>query len=497
MATLVMGVDSSTQSCKVELRDAFDGKLVGHGKSPHPSTKPPKSEQYASDWWDALVKATHQAIDGLQEGYCANDVFAISISAQCHGLVMLDENDTVIRKVKLWNDTTTSPQNDDLIRSIGKEEWIHLVGSLPTAAFTASKVAYMAREEPEIWKRVKTVMLPHDYLTFRLTGRYTTDRSDASNTGYYDSFNSRYLPEVFNMAVDGDGPQLEDINLPEVLGPEESAGVLLDQPAKELGLRSGIKIGPGGGDQEVSSLGLGILPGDLALSLGTSGVTFTVSQKPIYDDTGLVNGVADAAGGWLPLTCVLNCAQVFSIVASWLGVGLEELNVLASNAPTNAERPIFVAYLNGERTPNLPLATASISGLTSDTTRESLALSLVEGIAMGMDSGRRAMIDAGAQLDGTIIATGGAMHSPAFLQALADFMGQDICGTDVEQAVARGAAIQAAAVLREEKVTEVRNQWKPKRTVLASPRSVAVSHSDEVIERYRIASKWRGLDRNE
>lgn len=497
MATLVMGVDSSTQSCKVELRDAYDGRLVGHGKGPHPPTHPPKSEQYTSDWWDALVKATHQAIDGLQPGYRAEDVSAVSISAQCHGLVMLDQDNAVIRKVKLWNDTTTSPQNDELIRTIGRKEWIHLTGSLPTSSFTASKVAYMARKEPEIWKRAKTVMLPHDYLTFRLTGRYTTDRSDASNTAYYDSLHGRYLPEVFNAAVGGKGPQFEDITFPEVLGPEQSAGILQKAPAQELGLRPGIVIGPGGGDQEVSSLGLGILPGDLALSLGTSGVTFTASQQPVYDENGLVSGVADAAGGWLPLTCVLNCAKAFGVVASWLGVDLQELNVLASKAATNADRPIFVAYLDGERTPDLPLATASIDGLTSDTTRESLALALIEGIALGMDSGRRFMIDAGVNLDGTIVATGGAIHSPAFLQALADFMGQSIYGTDVEQAVARGATIQAAAVLRDEKVTKIRDDWKPKRTELATPRPLAVTHADEIIQRYRIASQWRGMDRKE
>ncbi|WP_369344102.1 xylulokinase [Bifidobacterium aquikefiricola] len=490
---MVMGVDSSTQSCKVEFRDADEGTLISSGRAPHPPATPPVSEQNANSWWEALVKATKNAIAELPIGRKPTDVAAVSVDAQCHGLVILNKNKEVIRQVKLWNDTTTAPYCDWLQDTIGKEEWINKVGSLPTAAFTLSKVAYVADNEPELWAQADAIMLPHDYLTFRLCGRYVTDRSEASGTGYFNSEHNEYLRDLITLAVNGNGPTGDQLVLPDVLAPNERAGGLTDEAAWALGLPKGIPVGPGCGDSHSTALGLGVGQGELVLSLGTSGVVFTPSDHPVYDPKGYVNGVADATGGWLPLVCVLNCAKALDTARSWLGVNFNELNGLAMAAHSRADRPVFVPYLDGERTPNLPKATGTIAGLTSSDTRESLALAFIEGIALGLDDGRRALVDAGVPSEGSIRLAGGGSNSIALAGTIADLAGREVVDTGITEAACRGASIQAAAVLSGAKVTEVRDAWKPQAEVVASPRTGR--HLDELRERYAAASTWRGLDR--
>jgi xylulokinase len=217
---VVAGVDSSTQSCTVELRDSQDGRLLGTGRSPHPPTSPPVSEQHPDDWWRAFGLALAAALDAA--GLVAGDVDAISVAAQCHGLVLLDDHDRPLRAAKLWNDTTSSPQAAALVAEAGAGAWAHAVGSVPTAAFTITKLAWVAQHEPEHLDRAARVLLPHDYLTYRLTGRAVTDRSEASGTGYYAAHEGRYLTEHLDRWVRPDLPWAD--LLPEVLAPSEAAG---------------------------------------------------------------------------------------------------------------------------------------------------------------------------------------------------------------------------------------------------------------------------------
>ncbi|MFT9397481.1 MAG: xylulokinase [Bifidobacterium psychraerophilum] len=495
MSAMVMGVDSSTQSCKVEFRDAEDGTLISCGRAPHPRATPPSSEQNANSWWDALVKACKMAIGELPIDRKPTDVAAVAVDAQCHGLVILNKEQEVIRQVKLWNDTTSAGYCDWLQQTIGKQRWIDEVGSLPTAAFTLSKIAYVANEEPALWAQAHTILLPHDYLTYRLCGRFATDRSEASGTGYFNSERNEYVPDLITLAVQGHGPTGDELTLPDVLAPNDRAGGLTDDAAWALGLPSGIPVGPGCGDSHSTALGLGVGTGELVLSLGTSGVVFTPSEHPVYDQDGYVNGVADATGGWLPLVCVLNCAKALDTARSWLGVNFNELNGLAMAASSRADRPVFVPYLDGERTPNLPNATGTIAGLTSTDTRESLALAFVEGIALGLDDGRRALTRAGVSSDGPIRLAGGGSNSIAVASTIADLAGREVLDTGITEAACRGASIQAAAVLSGADIREVRDAWKPQAEVVASPRTGR--HLDELRERYAAASGWRGLDRVE
>jgi xylulokinase len=262
----VIGVDSSTQSCKVEVRDADTGRLLGSGAAPHPPAFPPRSEQHPCDWVAASIVATRAALASCEQSVA---VQAISVAAQCHGLVLLDSVGQPMRAAKLWNDTTGAVNLARLVDRIGARRWVVRIGSLPTAAFTIAKLAWVAEHEPRLLDRVATILLPHDYLTYWLTGAKVTDRSDASGTGYFDSTAHDWIPEYLNLAA-GMGDWRS--KLPTVLGPTDSAGTVRAAAAEELGLPAGVVVGPGGGDQHAGYLGLGLTDGDQYFGIGTSGV---------------------------------------------------------------------------------------------------------------------------------------------------------------------------------------------------------------------------------
>jgi xylulokinase len=289
MTHLVVGVDSSTQSTKVEARDLHTGRLVASGRAGHPPTTPPVSEQDPEAWWAALCSAMEQLGDHRR------DVVAISVAGQQHGLVLVDDRGKVVRPAKLWNDTTSAPNADRIVRQLGAEAWARACGSVPVASFTISKLAWMAEHEPESLARAAMVMLPHDYLTWRLCGAHVTDRGDASGSGWFDPATNLTRPELLACAI---GTTAFGAEVPRVLGPMEAAGHLTSEAADALGLPAGIVVGPGTGDNMGAALGLGLLPGDVALSLGTSGTVFAVSSAPACDPSGAVAGFADASGAF-------------------------------------------------------------------------------------------------------------------------------------------------------------------------------------------------------
>lgn len=463
-ARLVAGVDSSTQSCKVELRRLSDGALVGSGSAPHPLATPPASEQDPESWWKALLKAFAQAMNDADAG--PDDVAAISIAAQCHGLVVLDESDEVIRPAKLWNDTTSTPELLELRSQIGDKELIRRTGSLPTAAFTLSKVAWLARHEPRQFERVRRILLPHDYLTFRLTNRAVTDRSEASGTSYFNAATNQYLTEHLDLIAKADWLP----RLPTVLGPDDVAGELTPRALTELGLRGVVLVGAGGGDQHAAALGLGMRPGDIMYSFGTSGVVMSVTEAPVHDLEGFVDGVADMTNGYVPLVSTLNAAKVTDTFARLLGVSHDELAALAMASPAQAPGPVLAAYLDGERKPNRPGARGLLSGITTQTTREQLARAAYEGVIFGLYAGQRHLQRVGVHTQGRVIAVGGGARSAAYTQLLSDTVQRAVMRADVSEATARGAAVQAAAIATATPVTTVRTAWTPSTSTAAEPR---------------------------
>ena len=307
---LVMGVDSSTQATKVEVRDADSGALVASGRAPHPVAQPPCSEQEPEAWWDGLAQAVAAA--GVPE------VAAISVAGQQHGMVLLDHRGRVLRPAKLWNDTESAPEAARMVAELGAEAWAEVTGSVPVAALTITKLAWMADHEPAVLDEVAKVVLPHDYLTHRLTGRFVTDRGDASGTGYFDPVAGGWRTDLLDRFV-APGPWAE--RLPEVLDATTAAGEVVEQAARQLGIPTGVVVGPGTGDNMAAALGAGLRLGEVGLSLGTSGTVYATSERPTFDATGTVAGFADATGRFLPLVCTLNATKVTDVFARLLGVG--------------------------------------------------------------------------------------------------------------------------------------------------------------------------------
>ncbi|WP_047524427.1 xylulokinase [Microbacterium sp. ZOR0019] len=432
---LVLGVDSSTQACKVVVVDAETGAVVRSGRAPHPDGTSVDPEA----WWSALTAAI-EAAGGL------DDVTAWAIGGQQHGMVALDASGAVIRDALLWNDTRSAEAAADLVAEFGAQELAERTNVVPVASFTISKLRWLRDHEPENAARVAAVALPHDWLTWRLRGygpagaesaplgpaldQLVTDRSDASGTGYWSPTTGRYDRELLIAALG------HDVLLPRVLGADESV-----EDA------SGRRVGPGAGDNAAAALGLGAGPGDVVVSIGTSGTVFAVSAEPSADPSGIISGFASADGHFLPLVCTLNAARVLDVTAALLGVDHDELSRLALSASAGAAGLSLVPYFEGERTPNLPDATATLSGMTlASTTRENLARAAVEGMLSGLRAGLDALREAGVPLRRGLLIGGGA-QSEAVREIAPQVFGIPVEVPAAGEYVALGAARQAAALL--------------------------------------------------
>jgi xylulokinase len=432
---LVAGVDSSTQSTKVELRDLHTGRLVASGRAAHPPTEPPKSEQDPRGWWDALVEAF------AATGDARVDVVAVAVAGQQHGLVVLGADDEPLHPAKLWNDTESAAQAERLVAEIGADAWAAAVGSVPVAAFTITKLAWLVASEPGLVAEITKVMLPHDYLTYRLTGRAVTDRGDASGGGWLDRSTGEYRADL--LALVG-GRDDWSTCLPEIVGPHDVAGTVTAEAAAALGVPAGTPVGPGSGDNMGAALGLGLQAGDVAMSLGTSGTVYAVSATPTADRSGAVAGFCSASGGYLPLVCALNATKVTDTVAGWIGADQAEFAALALDSPSGANGVSLVPYFDGERTPNLPDATGTFEGLRNTTSRADLARAAHEGVVNGLLHGLDALRAAGAEIDGRLYLIGGGAKSPAYRAVVQDLFDGPVRVPHDDETVATGACVQAA-----------------------------------------------------
>jgi len=446
-----MGVDSSTQSTKVEVRDAHDGTLVGSARAPHPDVHPPRSEQDPEAWWEALRLA---AAEATADGSLA--IAAVSVAAQQHGMVVLDEDGSVLRPAKLWNDTESAPEAARMVDRLGPRVWAERTGSVPVAAFTVTKLAWLARHEPGIARAVRAVLLPHDYLTYRLTGRRVTDRGDASGTGYFDPVAGTWSVDLLDEVV-GSADWVE--RLPTVLGPTEAVGPPWAAGRADLDVGDVELVGPGTGDNMAAALGIALVPGQACVSIGTSGTVYARSDGPVADPTGTVAGFADATGGYLPLACTLNATRVTAAVAGLLGVTPGEFDELALSAPAGARGLTLLPYFDGERTPDRPTATGTLVGLRSGVGRPDMARAAVEGVVCGLLDALDALGTLVAVGEGPLLLVGGGARSPAFRRVLADLAGRPVLVPGLEEAVATGACVQAASVLLGHPLDEVQAAW--------------------------------------
>jgi xylulokinase len=437
---LVAGIDSSTQSCKVVVRDLETGEVVRTGRAAHPDG----SEIDPRHWWGALRAALSDA-GGL------DDVAAVAIAGQQHGMVALDADGEVIRPALLWNDTRSARAAAALTDEVGAADYARRTGLVPVASFTATKLRWLADAEPDNAARVAAVALPHDWLTWRLRGygpagdsahgavldELVTDRSDASGTAYFDTSGGDYDRGLLSLALrrDADG-----IVLPRVLGPAESVRG-----------ENGVVVGAGAGDNAGAALGLGAATGDIGVSIGTSGTVFAVTDVSVRDETGTVAGFADAAGGFLPLVTTLNAARVLDATAALLGVDHAGLARLALEAEPGADGLVLQPWFEGERTPNRPDATATLFGMTlASTTRENLARAAIEGVLCGLAEGLDAIRAHGVSSE-RILLVGGAAQSEAVQRIAAQVFDVPVVVPEPGEYVALGAAVQAAWALRGER----------------------------------------------
>jgi xylulokinase len=426
--TLVAGVDSSTQACKVVVRDAGTGALVRFGRAPHPDG----TEVDPQAWWEALQVAL-TAAGGLA------DVAAVAVGGQQHGMVCLDDAGGVVRPALLWNDVRSAGAARELLDELGGgQAWADAVGVVPVASITVTKLRWLAHHEPDNARRTAAVCLPHDWLTWRLAGtgthvgidEVTTDRSDASGTGYWSAATGDYRLDLLELAL-GSRP-----HVPTVVGPREAAARHGD-----------VVLGPGAGDNAAAALGVGAGPGDVVVSIGTSGVVSAVTEVPAKDPSGIVAGFADATGRQLPLVCTLNASRVLDATARLLGVDHDGLADLALSAPTGADGLVLVPYLEGERTPDRPDATGALHGLTlSTTTPAHVARAAVEGLLCGLADGLDALREQGARVQRVLLVGGGA-RSRAVRELAPAVLGCPVDVPEPGEYVADGAARQAAWVL--------------------------------------------------
>lgn len=458
---LVAGIDSSTQSCKVLICDAETGQTVRSAASPHPGG----TEVAPAHWWQAL-QASIDELGGI------DDVAAVSVGAQQHGMVCLDDTGDVVRDALLWNDTRSAGAAADLVDELGgPDEWASRTGVVPVAAITATKLRWLADHEPAHADATAAVCLPHDWLTWRLSGssdigELTTDRSDASGTGYFSAATDSYDAELLELALRGRHPAL-----PTVVAPAGSA----------LQTAHGALLGAGAGDNAAAALGLGAGPGDCVVSLGTSGVVSAVGATAPHDPEGIVAGFADATGRQLPLVCTLNGAPVLAAVARMLGVDFDEFDRLALSAAVGAEGLTLVPYLDGERSPNLPDAAGALHGITTrNFTAANIARASIEGLLASMAYCIDKIRAHGVAVD-RIILIGGGARSAAVRQVAPAVLGAPVHVPAPAEYVAIGAARQAAWSLAG---GENPPQWS-----LADTTVHEADPTPEVLDRYRTAER--------
>jgi xylulokinase len=425
---LIAGVDSSTQSVKVVIRDAHTGELIRQGRASHPDG----TEVDPAHWLTAIHTAFKEA-GGL------DDVEAISIAGQQHGMVALDSDGEVIRPALLWNDTRSAKEADDLNREVGGDEEIaRKVGSKLVASFTASKVRWMADHEPHNAARVASIALPHDWLSWQLQGgkdlsKLFTDRSDASGTGYFDPSTSHYREDIVRLALRHD----QELTLPKIVETSQFGGTTL----------AGIPIAAGAGDNAGAALGIQAQPGDVIVSLGTSGTAFAVSETPTHDPSGAVAGFADATGRYLPLVCTLNAARILDAACRILGKTHDEVAQLALAAKPGANGLTLLPYFEGERTPNRPKATGVFAGMNlSNSNPEDIARAMVEGMLAGLADAVDSLVALGVGVN-RILLIGGAAKNPAVPVIASALFGREVLVPPAGEYVADGAAKQAAWAL--------------------------------------------------
>ncbi|MEN0105865.1 MAG: xylulokinase [Pseudomonas sp.] len=440
---LYLGIDCGTQGTKVLVLDASSGEVLGAGGAPHRLISGPNGhrEQQPADWINALELATRKAL--VEAGVSGEAIAGIGVSGQQHGLVLLDAEGQVLRPAKLWCDTESAAENARLLDYLGGEQGsLERLGVAIAPGYTVSKLLWTKEQHPDVYRRIAHILLPHDYLNFWLTGRYCSEYGDASGTGYFDVRRRDWDHELLRH-IDPSG-RLNDA-LPTLLEADQNVGSLLPEVARRLGLNPAARVASGGGDNMMGAIGTGnISPGAITMSLGTSGTLYAFAERAQVSPHASVATFCSSSGGWLPLICTMNLTNATGAIQHLLELDLASFGTLVSQAPIGAEGVLMLPFLNGERVPALPSASASLFGLTTDNlSRANLCRAVLEGVCFGLRYGLDLLRASGIE-SRQIRLIGGAAKSSVWRQIVADIMATPLVCPQHTEAAALGAAIQAA-----------------------------------------------------
>lgn len=449
MNAMYLGIDCGTQGTKALLVDD-SGIALGRGYAKHELTERASGarEQEPRWWVAALCASVKEALASAGPG-SGERVAAIGVSGQQHGLVVLDENLEVIRPAKLWNDTETAPQNAELIERLGgREQFFERFGIVPLTGYTVSKLLWLQQNEPKNFARIRHILLPHEYLNFWLTGEMKAEYGDASGTAFFDIRTREWTREILD-AIDGGTGQLFAA-LPSLIPADGIVGTLRPEAATELGLPEKCLVSAGGGDNMMGAIGTGnVREGIVTLSLGTSSTVYSFSTKPAHDPTGNVAPFCSSSGGWLPLVCTMNATNVVTGTVELLGRTVADIDPALDSTAPGANGLVFLPFLNGERTPDLPNARGSLHGVSATNfTPAHLIRAAVEGVSFGILNGLDLVLE-GKPAE-VIQVIGGGARSRGWRQLLADATGASIQVPSEEEPGCLGAAMQAMVAFSKE-----------------------------------------------
>ncbi len=438
----VLGIDVSTTATKAVLIDE-SGAVRGVGASEYgfEVPRPLWSEQDPGLWWDGAIAAIGSVL--ASTGVAGEDIVAIGLTGQMHGAVLLDRAGEVLRPAILWNDQRTGAECDAIRRVVGPERLISITGNDALAGFTAPKLVWVRNHEPEVWSRVAHVLLPKDYLRFRLTGDCALDKADGAGTLLFDLAARDWSPEVL------DALKIDPAWMPPTFEGPAVTGSVTAAAAAATGLKVGTPVVAGGGDQAANAVGVGaVVEGTVALSLGTSGVVFATTNRPLFEPAGRVHAFCHAVPDrWHMMSVMLSAAGSLRWFRDALAPGVEFADLVgpAADVPAGSDGLLFLPYLTGERSPHAdPMARGAFVGLTVSHDRRHLTRSVLEGVAFGLRDGLDLMIGAGMPAPSQIRASGGGTASPLWRQILADVLGAEIATVNTSEGAAYGAGLLAA-----------------------------------------------------
>jgi xylulokinase len=441
MRTLLIGVDSGTQSTKVVVVDSNSGQVLAAASQAYdliPNLPPGAKEQHPHTWRDATARAIRQALKAAKAS--AAEIKAIGVSGQQHGFVPLDKNGEVIRPAKLWCDTSTAAECEEITDALGGSAGaIRAVGNAILPGYTAPKILWLKKHEPKNYARLATVLLPHDYLNFWLTGEKGMEYGDASGTALMNVRTRQWSGAALN-AIDS---QLA-AKLPRLIPSDQPAGCLQPSTAKALGLNTDVLVSAGGGDNMMGAVGTGnTRAGVITASFGTSGTVYACSERPVIDPQGEIGAFCDSTNRWLPLLCTMNVTVATEMVRQDFGMDVKTFDATVAKAKQGADGLLLLPYLEGERTPNVPDGTGVYFGVTPKTfTAAHFARAAMEGATLGMNYGLRRLAELGVKPK-QIRATGGGAKSKIWRQIMADIFNAEVVTLKVSEGAAYGAALQA------------------------------------------------------